>query len=179
MRHVEQNESVPLRRLSDDALTRLYTLYYPKIYNHVYYRILEREQTEDLVSDIFVKVVRGYPGFDPKKASFSTWVFHITHNTLIDYYRSNRNTVPLDQENVPEPSCEDEYRGLDDHARQVRQLLVYLDDEERELIYLKYHEEKTNSEISALLDMNPSTVSTKLSRALAKMRAHAGGDHDA
>jgi len=147
-------------------------MYYPRVYNHVYYRLLSREQTEDVVSAIFLKVVHGFPTFDSSRASFSTWLFHITHNALTDYYRSRRPAASLDDENVCEPAEEDEYAGLDERASEVRQLLAFLDAEDRELIFLKYHEEKTNIEIADLLDMNPSTVSTRLSRAIVRMRDH-------
>lgn len=179
MQHVDDIKPVPSRKLSDEELTKLYIRYFPKVYGQVYYRVLSREQAEDIVSDIFVKIVRGYPRFDPARSSVSTWIFRITHNTLVDYYRSVARTASFDDAPVPEQSCEDEYRGLDDDKREVRRLLAYLGDEDRELVFLKYHEEKSNIEIGALLDINPSTVATRLSRALAKMRAHAGGGtHD-
>jgi len=167
-----RSDSARAERLSEKKLTSLYREYYPKVYNHIYYRVLSRELTEDLVSEVFIRVVRSYQKFDPTKSAFSTWIFRITHNILIDHYRSSKPSVPLDDILGSEPSSEDSYEGLDEHEKEVRRLLEYLDDEERELVFLRFHEEKKVSEIADLLGMNPSTVSTKLSRALAKMRAH-------
>ena len=52
----------------------------------------------------------------------------------------------------------------------VGKLLEVLDDESRELVFKKYYEQKSNKQIALEMDMNASTVSTKLSRAMAKRR---------
>ena len=59
---------------------------------------------------------------------------------------------------------------MDDKDLALR-LLALLDDEERNLIAMKYNEGKRNVDIAQELNMNASTVSTKLANALAKMRA--------
>ncbi|MBO4352682.1 MAG: sigma-70 region 4 domain-containing protein, partial [Eggerthellaceae bacterium] len=46
-------------------------------------------------------------------------------------------------------------------------------EEDRELVFLKYYEDKRNVEIAQILDMNPATVATRLRRALLTMRTHA------
>lgn len=167
---LQRSSSANGRSLSNDELGDLYRTYYPRVYNHVYYRLLNRECTEDLVSEVFVKVVRNLDGFDSTKASFGTWLFHITRNTLIDHYRKPRNLVMFDDAGGFEPIVEDDYTGLDEHAMEVRHLLALLDEADRELVFLKYHEEMKNSEIAQLLNMNASTVSTRLSRALRTMQ---------
>jgi RNA polymerase sigma factor (sigma-70 family) len=53
----------------------------------------------------------------------------------------------------------------------VDQLLGTLDAHERELVLLKYREGMRNVDIAKKLQMNPSTVSTTLARALSKMRS--------
>ena len=76
------------------------------------WRLSARERAEDLVSDIFIKAMTHYEQFDPARASVKTWLTNIARNALIDEYRkgSLRNHVSLDdEENVIEPSYEDEY----------------------------------------------------------------------
>ena len=49
----------------------MYEDYFSKIYNYIFYRLLHREQTEELVSDIFLKVVVHLDSFQPGKASLT------------------------------------------------------------------------------------------------------------
>ena len=69
---------------------------------------------------------------------------------------------------------EDEYPALDERQKRVAELLSCLSEDDRELVYLKYYQDKKNIEIAQLLDMNPSTVATRLRRALILMQSKAG-----
>ena len=153
-------------------LEALYRDNFQKVYNYAYYRLLDPAQAEDLTSAVFIKAVENFDRYDPSKAKFSTWIMSIAHNALIDYYRTRRVNATLDDLGAYEPACEDNYPALDDHAKEVARLLSFISEEDREIVYLKYYEDKRNIEIAEMLDMNPSTVATRLKRALATMRAH-------
>ena len=162
--------------MDDRQLEKLYRDNFQRVYDYAYFRLLDPAQAEDVTSTVFVKAVANIGRFDPSKASFGTWVTRIAHNVLIDGYRTRKVTTPLDQMVVGEPSSEDEYPVLDDRQERVAKLLSYLSEDDRELIYLKYYQEKKNVEIAEMLDMNPATVATRLRRALLTMRAHAEED---
>ena len=142
------------------------------MYNYIAYRMADVEATEDVVSEAFLLAARSFHRYDPSRAKFSTWVTSIAVNCVSTYYRKQRPTTDL--ESVPQAavSVPGEQGEVDDREF-VRQLLGVLDEEERELVALKYHEGKRNVDIAAELGMNASTVATKLSKALAKMRAYA------
>ena len=76
----------------------VYEQEYSYVYNYVYMQVMHRENTEDLVSDVFIRAMAHYSGFDPAKASVRTWLCTIARNCLIDYYRKNgrRKTENLD-----------------------------------------------------------------------------------
>ena len=57
------------------ALEEIYEEFFPRIYNYIYYRLLHREETEDLVSRIFLRVAEHLQEYDPKKAKLDTWIF--------------------------------------------------------------------------------------------------------
>ena len=154
-------------------LESLYRDNFQKVYNYAYYHLLNPAQAEDLTSTVFVKAVSNIDRFDPSKASFGTWVMRIAHNSLVDYYRTRRESAPLEDLGSREPITVDDYPALDDHAQEVARLLSYISEEDRELVFLKYYEGKRNVEIAQILGMNPSTVASRLHRALAMMRKHA------
>lgn len=143
---------------------------YSLVYNYVLRRTSNREVAEDVVSEAFLRAARFYERFDPTRAKFSTWVISIARNCISDYFDREVATAPIDE--VPEGVFAQEDTQADhlDDLAMLQKLLAKLDDEEKELIYLKYYEGKRNTEIAEVLGMNASTVSTKLSRAIAKMR---------
>ena len=156
-------------RLTRDDLDGLLNEYYPRIFNYLYYRTLDRALSDDLVGTVMLNVVRKYETFDPERGNLDAWIFRIARNTLFSYFRKSKIEVDLDAVPQMTLSYEDE-DALDDKGEMVRGLLEVLTDDERELVYLKYWEELSNKEIAERLGLNPSTVSTNLWRANNKMR---------
>ena len=144
------------------------------VYNYVYARILHRERTEDLVSEIFIKAMKHYDSFDPSIASVKTWLVNIARNTLIDEFRKSSRaqvySLDADTEFV-EPSELDEYPIMHNPVNQeAHAILAKLSDSERELIGMIYFEGLSNPEIGEILGINAKAVSERHRRLLAKCR---------
>jgi RNA polymerase sigma-70 factor (ECF subfamily) len=144
------------------------------IYNYVYARILHRERTEDLVSEIFMKAMTHYESFDPSIASVKTWLVNIARNTLIDEFRRSGRAqfyyLDADTEFI-EPSELDEYPIMQNPVnKEAHELLKKLSDSERELIGMIYFEGLSNPEIGEILGINAKAVSERHRRLLAKCR---------
>lgn len=60
-----------------NAIEKMYEEYYPRIYNYIYYRTLNREITEDVVSDTFLKIMYKFEVYKPERGAFSTWIYTI------------------------------------------------------------------------------------------------------
>ena len=149
--------------------TRLYRESYPLVYNYVRVRMTDDAAAEDVVSEAFLLAARFFDRFDPSRAKFSTWVVKIAINCMRGHWRKERPTVAIDD--LPESTFAvfDESAEVDNREL-VGLLLKELDDRERELVLLKYRDGLRNVEIAERLGMNASTVSTVLSRAIARMR---------
>ena len=158
------------QRLTRQSLDALFEEYYPKLFNYVYYRTLNRVVADDVTATCMLSIVKNYATFDPARGNLSAWVYRIARNELYTYFRKDRGEADI--ETVPESlvSYTDDYDDLDDRGALVRKALEELSDEERELVYLKYWEELSNKEIAKRLGINASTVSTKLWRAVNRMR---------
>jgi RNA polymerase sigma-70 factor (ECF subfamily) len=157
------------------ALIDQYTL---PIYNFSV-RFVGLDYAKDIVQDVFIKVWRNIKKFDGKKASFKTWIFIITRNTITDYLRKKKmvSFSSLDQEGESyESSIEDDI-VLPDEA------LVKLEDKEflnnlldklpinyREVLILYYQEDMTFNEIGQLLGKPLNTVKSYHHRALILLR---------
>ena len=67
---------------------QIYAKFKDKVARYIYGKIPNEHDAEDLISDVFVKVFKGLSGFDERKASLSTWIYRITQNAVIDYFRT-------------------------------------------------------------------------------------------
>ncbi len=159
------------QKLSKRSLDGFFNEYYPRVYNYVYYRTMSRTVAEDVTSDVMYRVARSYESFDPSKGTLDSWTFRIARNLLFSHFRGMKDNVPL--ESVAESAfAEDSAEGdlFDEKETLANRVLAVLTDEEREMVFMKYWQELPNKTIAERLSMNASTVSTKLSRALTKIR---------
>lgn len=161
-----------LRRNPRDEFTQLYSENFELVYNYVRYRMPGDSAAEDVVSEAFLKAARAFDRFDPTRSKFSTWVIAIAKNCMISYYRKP-SSAPLEAIPPTLVAVTDDEQDSFADAQLAEHLLTLLSDEERELVFMKYYREMRNKEIANELGINASTVSTKLSRAMAKMRAAA------
>ena len=140
------------------------------MFSYVRARMKSDADAEDIVAEAFLKAARSFSAFDPARAKFSTWMVTIARNCMISHFRKERTTSALDD--VPESvvAVEGGQSAVDDRELAL-QLLGVLDDDERALVLLKYREDMRNVDIAREMNMNPSTVSTVLARAIGKMRA--------
>lgn len=163
----------PTRMRQQDAereFEKLYKESYGLVYGYVRARMGDDAAAEDVVAEAYLKAARAFDRFDPSRAKFSTWVVTIARNCMVSHYRQERQAVVLDD--IPEflTAVEGGQEAVDDRDLALW-LLSKLDDDERELILIKFREEMRNVEIAEALGMNPSTVATNISRAIAKMRS--------
>ena len=156
-------------RAKEREFERLYLESYGLVYGFVRSRMSCDADAEDVVAEAFMKASRAFSSYDPTRAKFSTWVTTIARNCMASHYRHVRVTSAL--EDAPKEACA-VAGGQDavDDLLLAQQLLACLDDSERELVVLKYRDGLRNVDIARELNMNASTVSTVLARALAKMR---------
>ncbi|MCL2056546.1 MAG: sigma-70 family RNA polymerase sigma factor [Oscillospiraceae bacterium] len=151
----------------------LYGEYFPKVYNYIFYRLLDRDRADDLVSEVFTRVFEKLDTYDEGKAKFSTWVFSIARNALIDELRRKKDVISLDEDDRPDiPSGFDlqlQYIQSEER-RALYALLARINARDRDIIAMKYFAGMTNRSIAAELGMNESTVSSVLFNTIGKLR---------
>jgi len=161
---------------------RLYEIYLPKIYQYARYRVANREAAEDLTSDIFNKALDAFKSFNPEKAAFSTWIFSIARNTIIDYYRKHAKESKVmrspEPENAFSPDSPEEKLSRSEEIARLLQYIQKLNENERELISLKFSGGITNREIARVTGLSESNVGTILCRAIRKLRDDFSGWYD-
>ena len=152
----QEQQLVEDARHNPDAFRELYRHYFPRIYAYVAYRVGRAWEAEDLVSDIFVKVVESISTFEYRGAgSFAAWLFRIAHNHISQFYRHRADHLSIDD--VSDISSDD---FAPDQAiiRQeqfiyLRELLESLSPRRQEIITLKFFGGLRNQDIAAILGL--------------------------
>ena len=129
----------------------LYQEFEPKVRAYVYGKIQDPHEVEDLVSAVFLKVVKKLDTFDPAKASLSTWVYTITRNTVTDFFRTRRTMVAFEDYMGGETPAPD---LTDDALEALADALVALKEKERDLIILHYYKGHTLKVVAEMMGMS-------------------------
>jgi len=157
------------------AFAVLYEQFMPKIYRYISFRIRDDNMAQDLTSIVFEKALTKFNSFNSEKAAFSTWIFTITRNTVIDHYRiykKNEYLMPdaATKASAQNPSPENEAIKAENTAR-LRIFLSRLNKREQEAIVLKYSNGMSNREIAEVLKLTESNVGSILCRTIRKLRS--------
>ena len=171
----------------EDAFYYLMKRYEPVLLRYIHRMTqVSREESEDLLQDIFIKVFRNLNGFDTN-LKFSSWVYRIAHNEIISQYRKkkrDRFTMEPDADDsdiltsflTDTLNMESEYLDRE-KTTAVRTALEELSPKYRDILVLRYFEELSYEEISDILRKPPGSVATLLNRAKIKFKKIAGKYH--
>lgn len=98
-----QEELLPLVLKKDDkAFTILYDMYSKNLYGIIYNLVKDKEEAEDVLQEVFVKIWKNIESYNESKGRFFTWILNIARNTSIDKLRSkgfNNNQKNLSADN--------------------------------------------------------------------------------
>ena len=159
----------------DEAFDELYEHFFPKIYNLIYARVKNAATADDIVSDVFIKMVEHLAEFDSSKASFATWLSRIATRTLTDYYRWQSHRQNVEWNDVFSPSVDEKERPegqllVKEGKSELLMALGKLSEREQRIIELKFWGEMSNKEIAETLDVSAANVGVILFRAMGSLR---------
>ena len=159
----------------EEAFEELYEHFFPRVYNFVYARLKNSADADDVTSITFLKMNENLDLYDPAKAAFSTWLFRIASNALIDHTRRVDKSHETEWEEFFDPSAptheEPEVQMMS--AETSRELLTALDklnERERRIIELKFWGDMDTHSIAEVLNMTEGNVRVTLHRTLGKLK---------
>lgn len=152
------------RVLSGDinAFELIIDKYEDAIFRFIYSIIGQKETSEDLCQDAFIKAYNKLNLFN-KEAKFSTWMYQIAKNTAIDYIRSNSKVkiIPSEALNNAESNYDkpEDVAVFNDTKTDVEEFIRTLEPIDKKILAIRYNcSEITFKDISEILSMNISTV---------------------
>ena len=137
------------------------------VYAYLVYLTRDRSVAEDLAADTFEKALRLWNRFDARRASARTWLCQIARTTALDWFRAEERRRRREERAAPPEHVEEVFgEGL---SPDLETALASLSAAEREVVALRILLELDGEETARVLGISPTNVSTRLSRALAKL----------
>lgn len=169
--------AVRMKKGDRGAAAKLYEELMPKAYGYFFARTGKKEASEDLVQDIFLKLVERIEGFDEARGSFVVWFWKIARNMLVDHYRGKKELIfSMFEEAEVEAMSVIAAPDLDGRLRyrRVQGFLRTLSDEERELFELRYVAETPYKEIGEVLGRSEGSLRVAALRLKEKIKKELG-----
>jgi RNA polymerase sigma-70 factor (ECF subfamily) len=153
------------------------------VYRYLTLKTGSRAEAEDMTQQVFVKAYRSIRSFKWKGVPFSSWLFRIAHNLMVDFFRrqAKRPTVPLDELLVA--GGEDPMKAAELHfdVERVAAASRNLTDAQREVISLRFAGGLAIAEVAQAMGKSQGAVKALQHSAIAALRRlllPAGDDGD-
>ena len=158
---------------SHEAFSRIYDLMIDHIYRYVYFRV-NKQDAEDITETVFLKVWENIGKYKPVKKQFTSWVFRIAHNLVVDYYRTKKDQT-VDELKVQIQDYKREHNPIKMAERSInsdllKEAISNLKKNYQEIIIHKFINELTNREISKILKRSEGSIRILQHRALKALR---------
>lgn len=151
------------------AFGEIYDIYYVQIHKYVFYKI-SADHVDDVTASVFIKAWTHIKKYRKGSFPFSSWLFRIAHNAVIDHYRTNKEFYELEEKIADESMSPQMFTEQQLNSERVHHALRKLNSNYQEVILLKFMQDLSNREIAKALNTNETNVRTLQFRALKKLR---------
>ena len=185
----ELNVNTPLARnhqkLSDEnliaAITQegesnlfglLYERYSDKVYRKCISFVRDEDIAKDMVQEVFTKVFTQLDKFKGK-SRFSTWLYAITYNYCVEFYRKNNKYTTVDIDEGPDiaDSGEEDKEFLMFQVEQLKKAMEMVGSEDKTILLMKYQQNVSIKELMNHLNISESAVKMRLARARKRVKS--------
>ena len=156
------------------AFAALFGYFAPRIKSYLMRLGGDARAAEEPPQEPLLTVWRRAETFDPSRGAGSTWIFVIARNCRVDHLRRERlDLVYADTPPDLMDEADDQEKTLSasESGEDVREAMLALPPDQREVVQLSFFEDRPHSEIAARLGLPLGTVKSRLRLAMARLRA--------
>lgn len=155
-----------------DSFIELYNEYFDKIYNFIFFRVSHKETAEDLTSLTFIKVLENINSFKIDYGFFSSWIYKIARNNIIDYYRSKKDIQDIDEYKELKDFDSDIIDKIDVEYRfkNIQKYIENLTPEQKEILIMRIWDQLSYREISKIIGKSEENCKVIFSRSIKTIR---------
>ena len=163
----------------ESALSILISRHQQRVYIFIYSKVYDRDVTEDIFQDTFIKVIRTLKrGGYNEEGKFLPWVMRISHNLVIDHFRKNKRMPKFDNTGdfnifsvLGDPDLNAEKRIIKDQVEEdVRKLIDELPEDQRDVLVMRIYKDMSFKEIAERTDVSINTALGRMRYALINLR---------
>jgi RNA polymerase sigma-70 factor (ECF subfamily) len=161
-----------------EAYKELFARYQKKLFTYIYHLVGNKEETEDILQNVFSKTYKNIEHFDITR-KFSSWIYRIAHNESVNFLKrkSKRYTVSWEdittsKDKLDSASGEELPDDMMSHQEIVKEIdaaMAKLPLKYQEVLKLRYFQEYSYEEMGKILDKPLNTVGTLINRAKKKL----------
>ena len=150
---------------------KLVDMFSSRCFSYFYRLTGNTAQSEDLLSELFLRLVRKIGSFKSKKCSFENWLFTLAGNIFRDHLRSKYRIAKLldskaEMDRLEKPMPSSEKRVID----KMQLALEKLDPQTRELLMMRFYGDFTFRELAEIRSEPIGTTLSKVHRGLKKLK---------
>ncbi len=155
-----------------EAFGKLYDMHVGRIYKHIYYRVGNEADAEDLTQQVFLKAWQAIHRYKKTTSPFIAWLMTISHNQVIDFYRTRKDKAYIEAEVLADgPASRPEQTTEANFEQQhLRRAILRLGGDEQQVVILRFIEGFEFAEIASVMKKKEGNVRVILHRALVKLR---------
>ncbi len=181
--NVKLSDSVLLNRYlagEEVAISHLIERHSARVRSYIRMMVKDRDLAEDLFQETFIKAVRVIDeGRYTDNNRFLSWVLRIAHNIVIDHFRAKKNNTTIGESQAGYDmlgSLKFATEPIEDKiihqqiAEDVRRLVDFLPDEQREVVMMRYYQDLSFKEIAEQSGVSINTALGRMRYALINMR---------
>jgi RNA polymerase sigma factor (sigma-70 family) len=155
-----------------EAFGRLYDVHVDRVYRHIYYRVGNEQDAEDLTQQVFLKAWQAIDRYKKKTSPFIAWLMTISHNLVVDFYRTRKDKAYVEAEILADGPASSPEQAAETSLEQqrLRRAILRLGSDEQQVVILRFMEGFQFAEIASVLKKKEGNVRVILHRALVKLR---------
>jgi RNA polymerase sigma-70 factor (ECF subfamily) len=152
------------------AFGKLYTSHVTRIYRYAFYNVRHKQHAEDITQEVFLKAWKAIKSCKGKEKTFSSWLYRIAHNLIIDKIRKRQRELSGVTEiatDIIDTSSNLE-AGLE--KKDLLKEMDYLPSNQRQVIILKFIQGMDNREIAEIMGKSTGAIRIMQMRALTALK---------
>lgn len=161
------------------AFGSLYDRYQPAIYRFVAIKVGSREEAEDITHQVFLSAWQKVRAYKHRGHPFSSWLYQIARNMVIDHYRSRHDDLSLDKldpESSIIPAVAQFDLSIKLQLEKVHHAIKELKPDYQDVIILRFVEDLPLREVSAILKKSEGAVKLSQHRAIKELKKTLGDE---
>ncbi len=154
----------------------LYEKYYAQILGFVYQRVTTKDDAFDITQQVFLQAMLALPKYEFRGFPFSSWLYRIAINEMNGIFRKNEKRRGINIEPEFLKGIVEEMNGDTDDEREqaVLKVLATLEEDDLQIIELRFFEKRPFKEIAEILEINEASAKMRVYRILEKLRPEIG-----